>query len=514
MLGLIQESDQELIKHNCKLCDKSFPSGRSLGGHMRSHVINSTDYNHNHHHDKDHQKKKKKIIKKVLTVNNCEKSMKNNTVVIDGSSNSNDSGYELRKDPKKTPKVKDASQLENSLVVLDKLCKECGKGFQSWKALFGHMKCHSEKVLNNHTNNKSNMNQDSDNENSGTKTGQIKKSRSRNKRIKRYIVTSTTTATVTTTITTASSSIEMNVLNNNIDKQINSNHASTSIGSEIEQDQETEIAMCLMMLSKDEGKWGSEIDSDDNCNSSAFVKLIKVEGKKQSVNGSKVNKIGNFDGSKVGSSKLEKIMIQNDELDDEIELGFGKFEDSIKRKFECITCDKSFHSYQTLGGHKASHKKLKGSLDPQTEVENSNENKPMLNHELMINGYGANSSTNHQTIKSFNLGAHSLKKTVVLGTHECPICLKIFSSGQALGGHKRSHMVAEAKLNQQNSMNLIEKVNEPVREIRGFLDLNMLPDTMEEDMIMNSSTTMYKPWHWVDTNNHESTTLLGLLSTS
>ncbi|XP_076921414.1 uncharacterized protein LOC143582812 [Bidens hawaiensis] len=381
MLNLIQETDQDsVIHHICVLCDKSFPSGRSLGGHMKSH---------HHGHDDDNN----------LKNNNC-------------------------------------------LVVLDKLCKECGKGFQSWKALFGHMKCHSEKVSNKH--HKKNMNQDSwtshsDNENSGAKSSRIKKSRSRNKRMKRYTVTSAT-VTTTTTITTASSSISMNGNHNN------NNHASTSIVSEIEQDQESEIAMCLMMLSRDEGKWG---------NSSAFVSLTKVEGKKVAQ-------------SQIIVDDLETIVTKNDEFDDKLE--------SSKRKFECMTCNKSFHSYQALGGHKASHKKLKEGLDSKPEEDdNTIENKSFFDH---------------------NQPATKL--------HECPICFKVFSSGQALGGHKRSHMIAEAKLSQQASMNLIEKVNEPVREVRGFIDLNMLPDTMEEDMLM----------HWVDATNHEPKTLLGLLSTS
>jgi hypothetical protein len=274
-----------------------------------------------------------------------------------------------------------------------------------------------------------------------------------------------------------------------------------------------------MMLSRDEGKWGHETESYDNCNSSAFVKLTKVEGKKPVENGSKSKKFvepkvgaDNLGRSEVGSIGLEKTMNQNDEFDDESELGFGKFEDLSKRKFDCFTCNKSFDSYQALGGHKASHKKLKGSLDSKMEGENTIENKPFLDHELTINGFVPTPSDNHQATKSFNLGAGSSKKTVVLGSHECPLCFKVFSSGQALGGHKRSHMVAEAKLNQQTSLNLIEKVNEPVREIRGFLDLNMLPDTMEDDMILNSSSTGYKSWHWADTPNQEPTTLLGLLS--
>ncbi|KAI3785665.1 hypothetical protein L1987_44789 [Smallanthus sonchifolius] len=460
MSKLIQETDQGSMNHTCVLCDKSFPSGRSLGGHMRSHVTDD-------HHQ---MKKKKKQMKKLSSVNNGG-----------SGSNSNDLGYELWKDPKKTPKVKDSSEVKNNnncLVVLDKLCKECGKGFQSWKALFGHMKCHSEKVLNNHT--KNNMNQDSwtshsENENSGG----IKKSRSRKKRVKRYTVTSTT-VTTTTTITTASSSISMNANNNNN----SSNHASTSILSEIEQDQESEIAMCLMMLSRDEGKWGNEIESSDHCNSSAFMRLTKAEGKKPIGNDSKIKNIAeteigadNIGRSELGSTGFEKIVIQNDEFDDKME--------SSKRKFECITCNKSFHSYQALGGHKASHKKLKEGLDSKPEDDNTIQHKPFLNHEHIINMSGAKPSDNDQTKKKLITCTGSLKKTVVLGAHECPICLKVFASGQALGGHKRTHMIAEAKLNQQTSMNLIEKVNEPVREARGFIDLNMRPpDIIEEDMIM------------------------------
>ncbi|KAJ0643585.1 putative transcription factor C2H2 family [Helianthus annuus] len=423
--------------------------------------------------------KKKKQMRKLSYVNN-------------GGSNSNDSCYELRKDPKKTPKVKDTSEVENNnncFMVLDKLCKECGKGFQSWKALFGHMKCHSEKVSSN------NLNQESwisrlDNENSGTKLCRIKKSRSRKKGNKRYVVTSTTVTT--TTIIEDSSSISMNTNKNN-------NHGSTSMVSDIEQDQETEIAMCLIMLSRDEGKWGSEIGSSDHCKSSAFVKLTKT-------NGSKIKKSVE---TQIGSTGLEKNVIENDGLDDEIEFGFGKYEEPSKRKFKCITCNKSFHSYQALGGHKASHKKLKETLDSKTEGENTIEHKPMFNHEHMSNGFNAKPSDNHHQSHNFNLGGVGpLKKTIVLGAHECQICLKVFSSGQALGGHKRSHMIAEVKKNQQTNMSLIEKVKEPIRDIRGFLDLNMLPDTMEEDVIMNSGTTKYKPW--VDTTNHESTTLLGL----
>ncbi|KAL7618492.1 hypothetical protein Lser_V15G00549 [Lactuca serriola] len=473
----VQQSDRELMKHMCKLCDKSFPCGRSLGGHMRSHVINSTD----HHHK----------MKLSSVNNNDRKNMmdNNNTSVLNGSSNSNDLGYELRKDPKKTLKAKDSSEPhDDCLVVLDKLCKECGKGFQSWKALFGHMKCHSDKVLNTKT---AILTQDSKisqsgNDNSGIKIRQMKKSRSRNGTTKKSIVTCATTPTVTTTTTTtttatASSSVSMNA-----------NHASTSVVSDMDQEQEVEIAMCLIMLSRDVGKWGKKITG----NGYKMKKLAESEVGYEILG-----------RSEVGFDDFEKKTINEDEFDDQ-----------NKRKFECTTCNKSFHSYQALGGHRASHNKLKGCFDWNNDHKNKIESKPVLDHEDMINGCCEKTSDNHHSTSSFNLGG-SLKNTLVLGAHECSICFKIFSSGQALGGHKRSHLIAEAKLNQQNP-SLVEKVAKPVQEIRGFIDLNMLPDPTEEEeeeeqqqeiMMGDTSTigTEYNPWCY----NHAST-LLGLLSTS
>ncbi|XP_076899109.1 zinc finger protein ZAT9-like [Bidens hawaiensis] len=389
----VEKSDQEVMKHVCKLCNKGFPCGRSLGGHMRSHVINSTDQYH--HHQNNNKKKNKKKMKLSSVVNND----------IVNSINSSDLGYELRKDPKKTHKavvVNDSNS--DYFAVLDKLCKECGKGFQSWKALFGHMKCHSE-------NSGVNMN-----------IPRIKKSKPRSRNV-----------------ATKDSSSD----------SLNGNQVSTSVVSDIVDDQEAEVAMCLIMLSKDVGSWGEKVIESG-------YKMKNLEAPESC------------------------------------------FDDQIKRSFECVTCNKSFHSYQALGGHKASHKKLKCCLDSKTDDTDMIKGEPVLDHDHMING----------CCEKFNLG-ESLKNTMVVGAHECSICFRVFSSGQALGGHKRSHLIAEAKLNQQKP-NLVTKFDEPVHEIRGSFDLNMLPDEEEQEIVMmNTSSTGYNPWGY----NHESS-VLGLLSTS
>ncbi|OIT04499.1 zinc finger protein zat9 [Nicotiana attenuata] len=77
-------------------------------------------------------------------------------------------------------------------------------------------------------------------------------------------------------------------------------------------------------------------------------------------------------------------------------------------KYKCETCSKFFRSYQALGGHVASHKKIKVSTNKTSETV----------------------ETKYKEVK----------------IHECPVCSRVFSSGQALGGHKRSHGITSTKI--------------------------------------------------------------------
>ncbi|KAJ1381633.1 Zinc finger C2H2-type [Sesbania bispinosa] len=64
---------------------------------------------------------------------------------------------------------------------------------------------------------------------------------------------------------------------------------------------------------------------------------------------------------------------------------------------KCSICNKTFPSYQALGGHKASHRKSSPEAD-------------------------------------------NVPTTIGIGRmHQCSICHKAFPTGQALGGHKRCH---------------------------------------------------------------------------
>ncbi|CAN6295558.1 unnamed protein product [Urochloa humidicola] len=124
-----------------------------------------------------------------------------------------------------------------------------------------------------------------------------------------------------------------------------------------------------------------------------------------------------------------------------------------ERVFECKTCNRTFPSFQALGGHRASHKK------------------PRL-------GDGG-------------AAAEPPKPKV----HGCSICGLEFAIGQALGGHMRRHRAAEAEAADSGSGSTglglglslgsgIEqkdggkKAAAPAAEL--VLDLNALPELEDE----------------------------------
>ncbi|KAL5563881.1 hypothetical protein UlMin_033628 [Ulmus minor] len=209
------------LKHGYKFCSKSLPCGRSLGGHMRSHLINNST------------KAEEKLSRsKLPSLNNggLGKAIKVETSFEVAPP----PGYGLRENPKKTWRISNSSE-ETSC-----LSKECGKAFQSWKALFGHMKCHLEKERGFF---------DSNSDNETTTPNQNRRSQRR----KRYLGAA------------ANSSSFSNLAN--------------------------DVAMCLMMLSGDVTNWvvsKSVAESSDNFSELSKSKKLnpktpencKLDGKK------------------------------------------------------------------------------------------------------------------------------------------------------------------------------------------------------------------------------------------
>nr|XP_017245413.1 PREDICTED: zinc finger protein ZAT3 [Daucus carota subsp. sativus] len=142
-------------------------------------------------------------------------------------------------------------------------------------------------------------------------------------------------------------------------------------------------------------------------------------------------------------------------------------------KFECSSCKKVFGSHQALGGHRASHKNVKGCF--------------AINKNLDCNAeedYNINGGHDHRNVDyAGNPFGDQDKMLMVLG-HRCSICLRVFPSGQALGGHKRCHW---EKGDEPSS--LTQGGPEPYQQFpqkgASALDLN-LPVPLEDDYLSSS----------------------------
>ena len=442
-----------------------------------------------------------------------------------GSEAGKQPGYVLRENPKKTRRFADSSG--GVLLKELKVCKECGKGFQSLKALCGHMASHSDKEKltvnkfeqHSETSEKQKLVMDSQ---SDTETSAPKQRRV-SKRI-RY---------------------------KNLDVYSSLGNGSSSV-SGIEQEQQ-EVAISLMLLSRDSGHKGglnSVGESSDNNSVVLEAKSSSIDmiiGKKVLSSVTNMNEIvekkkerdGELKSSensdsgyfRNGPKKIEsdvsvdgflrngdikKLEVESgsgfrknlleEEAKDQVERGSSKYElrkrtrnglyrpesaiisckkeadcssngeicrNGQKRsKYECLTCNKTFHSHRALGGHRANHTKINGCCESicesgENSIETDNIPTPIANNELIENGTGKTPIK-----EDFSERKPGSKKSK---GHECPICFRIFKSGQALGGHKRSHFVGGREAN-----TMVIRQEPPEPEITVLFDLN-LPAPTEED---------------------------------
>ncbi|XWS71555.1 hypothetical protein CRYUN_Cryun03dG0147800 [Craigia yunnanensis] len=114
--------------------------------------------------------------------------------------------------------------------------------------------------------------------------------------------------------------------------------------------------------------------------------------------------------------------------------------------YECKTCNRSFPSFQALGGHRASHKKPKAAM--------AEEKKPLVlavkDHDVEENPFNKESPVLALQVSN-NKACHGSKGKI----HECSICGSEFTSGQALGGHMRRHRAAAAAAAASNQAAMI-----------------------------------------------------------
>ncbi|KAL1803222.1 hypothetical protein ACET3Z_031869 [Daucus carota] len=554
------EKDQEL-RFVCKWCDKKYPCGKSLGGHMRSHVIAAAN-------SAESDEKLSALMAETGLIK-CEAPSVAAVAGaggggINGEFGGPSGGYGLRENPKKTWRAVGSTF---PIQQQERICKQCGKGFQSLKALCGHMACHSEKervLKDDHSwtseDPKLVMDGHSDTEEAEDLRRQT---RSKSKRYKRIVVKSS----------------HFNLVNNN-----SINYGSSSVSEVYEQEQE-EVAICLMMLSRDSGNWGgvnSVVESSDNNSviletksSSIDMKLGRKGGLSLGHEALEMKKLGGARKLKLSALDAESVQLENshsgyfrngvkmvdsdisvDELfrygeyrkslkghegveisNADMDMGFNRgknyetglsksfgkekgfsefgssskslkydlkrtrdapespelrkeslrrliYEDSSdgelsknvykRSKYECLNCNKTFNSHQALGGHRPCHKKPTAKFGSRyasgennlDDDDNPPDMTPTRKYESVSNKkqYASNAAKKIRTKK--NKG------------HECPICFRMFKSGQALGGHKRSHFINGA----EDFSNQVPLFKQDAAEIHDMIDLNLpAPEEDEAD---------------------------------
>ncbi|GMI88970.1 hypothetical protein like AT2G28200 [Hibiscus trionum] len=214
------------------------------------------------------------------------------------------------------------------------------------------------------------------------------------KRTKRQRPSSPFAVTLTSSSSTAS-------IGGGVVEEYNSISSSPTTSGEIYEstEEEEDMANCLIMLAQSDGP-KSGIDE------------------------------GKFKVGKMGCRKLSEITTTTNKA------GFYVY--------ECKTCNRSFPSFQALGGHRASHKKPKtggcggGGASPLAEDHHHIDQEPLSESPVL-----ALQVSNHKACQ----GSKSNK------IHECSICGSEFTSGQALGGHMRRHRAAATATTKNDTSN-------------------------------------------------------------
>ena len=192
-----------------------------------------------------------------------------------------------------------------------------------------------------------------------------------------------------------------------------------------------------------------------------------------------------------------------------------------KGMFECKACKKVFNSHQALGGHRASHKKVKGCyaarLDQGMEDSLADHDEDFITNDEFFSTKST-STLQFDHGSSPPLASASKRKSKV---HECSICHRVFSSGQALGGHKRCHWLTSnspdtssfPKFHQfQDHLDQIQRRPKFINNSEPLdltLDLNLPahPPVANPSNIEVSTEIYLQPWTRVDAkvndNNHQ-----------
>ncbi|MED6106318.1 hypothetical protein PIB30_003727 [Stylosanthes scabra] len=148
----------------------------------------------------------------------------------------------------------------------------------------------------------------------------------------------------------------------------------------------------------------------------------------------------------------------------------------------CTECGKRFWSWKALFGHMRCHpeRQWRGINPPSTLMMRPPQEDSLEEHEvaacllLLASGKGKGKGKEKDDYECGD--GDDSEQSSVGGGHKCSICLKAFSTGQALGGHKRCHW--------DNTTTTTAPSPAPI------IDLNLPPPPPPHHSSSSSSTTL------------------------
>ncbi|KAL9228845.1 hypothetical protein vseg_004381 [Gypsophila vaccaria] len=281
-----------------------------------------------------------------------------------------------------------------------RVCENCGKEFSSWKSFLEHGKCSFDDDA--ESPESSHESDGEDDENGRRSSGSCKRKRS---------------------------------LRTKVDSLTTNNNCPSN--------EDEDLANCLMMLSNAAVDSTLGVDQPEESSASAG----KEEDRR------------NIQHSVNFMVPYMTTQVQNLDYKSKGVASGSNNNPNSKGLFECKACKKVFNSHQALGGHRASHKKVKGcyasrldhningnSINQDSYLGDDQENLLTNDQEFMkaskstpttlqLDYSGGVGPSNNNNNSNTNMSKRKSK------VHECSICHRIFSSGQALGGHKRCHWI-------------------------------------------------------------------------
>uniref|UniRef100_J3MMN4 C2H2-type domain-containing protein n=1 Tax=Oryza brachyantha TaxID=4533 RepID=J3MMN4_ORYBR len=322
----------------CRVCGKGFSCGRSLGGHMRSHVTFGD------------------AVAEADGGGGGGGGGGDGDGEVNGGRCSNGVvGYGLRENPKKTRRL---SEFDEEDEVVEEggdggelmACRECGKLFSTWRSLVGHMRRHASGGRDRG---------DEDDEFDGPEAEEEEE---------------VMVAPAAVTVIAAPPRRRRRSM-----RVAAPAPAPPPVpGGGVEKEQE-DVALCLLMLSRDTGMWRSPVKAVEP------FEMVEQKKKKATAkqpppiprNGygynsdedsallqcgdAKTNNTGRGGGDVAKCRKRRASYYAPNSISPKQQQQQRAAAPAKRTRYECPGCGKVFSSYQALGGHRASHKRINTS---------------------------------------------------------------------------------------------------------------------------------------------------------